>query len=115
MESDSGDERRNRVWVCRVCGNENGLRASRCRNCWANRSDETERTAARRVSPSHTRRTPGRQVIVWAAVCLAVIILAVWYILPRVGVALFYISPVSDISSAPVSGEWPMYQRDPRA
>ncbi len=49
----------------------------------------------------------------WAAVTLAVIVLGAWYVLPRLGVALFYVSPVSDISSEPVFGDWPMYQRDP--
>ena len=112
MESQIGGGQQNMVWDCRVCGNENEVRSPRCGNCWATRSDEVERPS--RGSASHSRRVVGRRRIIrWAAIALAVIVLVVWYMLPRLGIALFYVSPVSDMSSEPVSGDWPMYQRDP--
>ncbi len=112
MESGSGGDRRSLVWECRVCGNENKVRSSRCGNCWANRADEVERPSGE--SASRPRRAVGRwRVVRRAAIALAVTVLVVWYVLPRLGIALFYVSPVSDISSEPVDDDWPMYQRDP--
>ncbi len=102
------------MWACRVCGNENEIRASRCRNCWANRTDEAEASRAGGISTPRPRDA-GRQwrIVRRSALALAALIVVSWYALPRLGIALFYVSPVSNISSAPMSGAWPMYQRNP--
>ena len=100
------------MWECRVCGNENEVGSSRCRNCWASRDDEVERPSG--GNHSRRRRSFGWwRTLRWAVVLLVFTAFTVWYLLPRLGVAIFYVSPVSDISSEPVSGSWPMYQRDP--
>ena len=109
-------DRPRKVWMCRLCMNLNPANTPRCSNCWSQRSDDDDLidlpdAKARGVQIGRHRRY--RTAIVRVAVaCLAVLVSA-WYILPRVGVALFPTDPSSSISSVPVNQDWPMYQRDP--
>ena len=104
-----------RAWMCRVCSRPNVEDAGRCANCWANRPEDFELVdmpdadaLAARVRRSRIRR----RVLRWVVGVMVVALVAAWFILPNLGVALFQSEPSLDISSSPSGGDWPMYQRD---
>ena len=101
--------------MCRVCSRPNVEDASRCANCWANRPEDAElaglgrRGGAGSADPEVESQPAGAAVGRGVAV---VALVAAWFILPNLGVALFQSEPSLDISSSPSGGDWPMYQRD---
>ena len=105
-----------KVWMCRVCSCPNSEDTTRCANCWANRPEDVELLDVSDADALATRirRSRMRRRALWWSVGIAFAAAAVaWYLLPHAGVALFQSEPSSDISSSPVGGDWPMYQRDP--
>lgn len=108
-------QNRQSAWMCRVCSRPNREDASRCTNCWANRPEDAELLDASDADALATRirrSRVGRRVLWWIVGIAVAVAAAAWYLLPHAGVALFQGKPSSDISSSPVGGEWPMYQRD---
>ena len=106
---------RQRAWLCRVCSLPNGEDATRCANCWANRPDDAElldASDADALSARLRRSRIGRRVTWWVVWVSVVALVAAWFILPHLGVALFWSEPSLDISSSPSGSDWPMYQRD---
>ena len=104
-----------RAWMCRVCSRPNVEDASRCANCWANRPEDAELldpSDADALATQIRRSRVGRRVLWWIVGIAVAVAAAAWYLLPHAGVALFQGKPSSNISSSPVGGEWPMYQRD---
>lgn len=103
------------AWMCRVCSRPNVESATRCANCWASRPEDAELLDASDADALATRirrSRVGRRALWWIVGIAVAVAAAAWYLLPHAGVALFQGKPSSDISSSPVGGEWPMYQRD---
>ncbi len=104
-----------RAWMCRVCSRPNVEDATRCANCWANRPEDVElldMPDADALAARVRRSRVSRRVLRWAVGVAVVALAAAWFILPHFGVALFQSEPSLDISSSPIGGDWPMYQRD---
>ena len=102
--------------MCRVCSRPNGEDATRCANCWANRPDDAElldASDADALADRMRRSRISRRVLWWVVWVAVVALVATWFILPHLGVALFESEPSLDISSSPSGSDWPMYQRDP--
>lgn len=105
-----------RAWMCRVCSRPNVEGAGRCVNCWANRpedSDLLDAAEAEVLAVRIRRSRVNRRMLRWVAGAAVVALVAAWFLLPHLGVALFQSEPSLDISSSPSGSDWPMYQRDP--
>ena len=100
---------------CRICGEENSPEAQYCSNCRSRLSmDEVatgETAAARRIGFLAGARR--RRVILWAVAVAIVIVTGGWIGYANLVSARSLPPPSSDISSAPVAGDWPMVQREP--
>ena len=105
-----------RAWMCRVCSRPNAEDATRCANCWASRPEDAallEMTDADALAARIRKSRFSRRVLWWVVWVAAGALVAAWFILPHLGVALFKSEPSLDISSSPSGSDWPMYQRDP--
>ena len=52
-------------------------------------------------------------LILWSLVAVAALVIGGWIGYVNLGPARFLPPPSSDVSAAPVGGDWPMFQRDP--
>ncbi len=100
---------------CRGCGEQNSAEARYCSTCRSRLSEG--RTVTEDSAQAHrTRRVlfiRRKRLMIWSAVAVIVLGLGVWIGVANFGTARFLPGPSSDISAAPVDGDWPMVQRDP--
>ena len=103
--------------MCRACGNANPAAYQWCSNCRAAKRGDVElidlREAQQRQARSR-RRVTARRLGYWAIVVGLVLLVSGWYVLPRLGIALFSTAPTLSISSEPAGMDWSMFQRDLR-
>lgn len=100
---------------CRICGQENSAEAQYCSNCRSRLatgdSSGGETAATRRIGFLAGARR--RHLTLWSMAVAIVLVTGGWIGYANLASARSFPPPSSDVSSAPVAGDWPMVQREP--
>ncbi|MCH8062665.1 MAG: PQQ-binding-like beta-propeller repeat protein [Chloroflexi bacterium] len=101
--------------LCPICGQQNSTESHFCTGCRANLS-QGNIVAGEAAEEQHGRRLAAarrKRLTIWGIVAAMVLVIGGWMGYTNLGPARFLPPPFSEITAAPVGGDWPMFQRDP--